>query len=357
MKNSLAIAIATGIQEKICRLIYPALNKSALLGHPEIVSFERYYRLGLCHDGFENVRIIRDLLPQPWYDRSRALKLLSLVPYLWQLFFMSFKTRHFVFFVDTGVLERSAIFFLKALGCKVAVLQDALKRRPTFGPQRSLTWFGGARADLYLLMGERYRAMVRPDNIVKIVGSPLYSNSIDPLPLGKNILVVNQCFAKYGEVSPDVEYNFIVRVLEDAVRYGPVELRLHPHNDSKRYRNLASPHIRVTQKRSLRQSLMEAGIVLGINSTVILEALALGRPVLTLAWHPSPFDQPVDDVVTRCNDRKQMCTALERWKNNQQSFTAEPEKVHEIIDSFIACEGNESIKRIVEILESFVSVL
>ncbi len=259
-----------------------------------------------------------------------------------------------MFFVDTGVLERSAIFFLQALGCKVAVLQDALKRRPKFGSQRSLTWFGAGGADLYLLMGERYRSMVRSGRAVEIVGSPIYNNRIESLPLGKNILVVNQCFAKYGEVSPDIEYNFIARVLEDAVCYGPVELRLHPHNELKRYRNLASPHISVTHKRPLRKSLIDAGIVLSINSTVILEALALGRPVLTLAWHPSPFDQPVNEVVTCCKDQKQMCAALERWRNNPQPAKAEPDKLQSIKGSFIAYDGDESKKRIIAALESFI---
>ncbi len=355
MKNKLAIAIATGIQERICRAIYPALSKSVRIGHPEIISLEGYYRLGLGYAGFEHVRIFRDRLTQPWYDRSRALKLLSLGPYLWQIYLTSLRARHFLFFVDTGVLERSAIILLKALGCKVAVLQDAMKRRPNVGSQHSLTWFGGGGANLYLLMGERYRSMVWSNKAIEIVGSPIYSNSIDPLPLGKNILVVNQCFAKYGEVAPDVEFNFIDRVIGDAIRFGPVELRLHPHNDSHRYRKLASFQVRVTQRRPLMQSLSEAGIVLSINSTVILEALALGRPVLTLAWHPSPFNQPVDDVVTRCSNHKEMCTALERWKNDRQSLIITPDKLRGTMNSFIACEGDASIERISTVLESFVS--
>lgn len=355
MKSGLAIAIGTGIQEKICRAIYPVLRQSSLLSRPEIVSLERYYRLGLCHDGFEHLRILRDSLPQPWYERSRVIKLLSLAPYLWQLFLMSFKTKHYVFFVDTGILERSAIFFLRALGCKVAILQDALKRRPTSGSQRSLTWFGGGGADLYLLMGERYRPMVWSGRTVEIVGSPIYKNGIEPLPPGKNILIINQCFAKYGEVSLEDEYNFVVQVIEYAVCYGPVELRLHPHNEPKRYMNLSSSRVKVTKRRPLRQSLTDAGIVLTINSTVILEALALGRPVMTLAWHPSPFGQPVNDVVTRCNNQGQMCAALERWKKNQQPLTVEPEKLQKIINSFIACDSDESKNRIVKALEFFVS--
>ena len=187
-------------------------------------------------------------------------------------------------------------------------------------------------------MGERYREMVMPGRAVEIVGSPIYDNRILPLPLGQNILVVNQCFAKYGEVSNDVEYNFIAQVLKDAVRYGPVELRLHPHNDLKRYQTLTSPLIKVTQKQSLRQSLIDAGIVLLVNSTVILEALALGRPVLTLAWHPSPYEQPVGDVVKCCKNQRQMCWELENWKNTRQLFSVETDKLEQLIAARIRAQ-------------------
>ena len=355
MRDGLAIVIGTGIQEKICRAIYPAIKESLLFGRSEVISLERYYRLGLCHKGFKDVHIIWNLLPQPWYTQNILLKLLGLLPYLLQLFLLSLKTKYYLFFVDTGILERSAIFFLRALGCKVAVLQDAMKRRPKTGSRRSLTRFGQGGADLYLLMGERYRSMVQSGCAVKIVGSTIYSNCIEPLPLGKNILVVNQCFAKYGEVSLDVEYEFIAKVLKDAIRYGPVELRLHPHNESGKYRGLISPNINVTRKRPLRQSLTDAGIVLSINSTVILEALALGRPVLTLAWHPSPFEQPVAGVVTCCNDNRQMCAALECWKNNQEYANINLKKLQSTINTFIACDGDESKNRIVAALKCFVT--
>jgi hypothetical protein len=357
MQKDLAIFFGTGVQEKIVRAIYPALCKSNLFGPPECLSLDRFYRLGLCYNGFEHVRIIQDYLPQPWYDRNRMVKLISLAPYLWQLLLISMKIKHFVFFVDTGVLERSGILFLKSLGCRVAVLQDAMKRWPLFGSRRSLAWFGGGGADLYLLMGERYRPMIRKESSVEIVGSPIYTNCIAPLPPGNNILLVNQCFAKYGEVSQEEEFIFIARVIEDAVRFGPVELRLHPHNDPERYRNLESPRVRVTQNRPLRQSLIDAGIVLVINSTVTLEALALGRPVLTLSWHPSPFDQPVNDVVTRCDDQVQMCAALERWKNHELSGPLDPDALRAVMNGFISHNGDQAKQRIVAALESFVSAL
>lgn len=354
MKSDLAIIIGTGIQEKICRKILPALNDSLLIKSPTVVSLDRLYRFGLYHGDFKPLILIKDIVSKPWYERSRTLKLFSLIFYVWQIFYLSLKIKHFVFFVDTGVLERSAIFILRKLRCKVAILQDATKREPRFGSKRSLTWFGGGGADLYLLLGERYESMIQGDRATRIVGSPIYYNRISPLPPGENILVINQCFAKYGEVGPDTEFEFIAKVVQEAVQYGPVELRLHPHNDLKRYQILTSYNIKITQKQSLGQSLCDAGIVLCINSTVILEALAVGRTVLILDWHPSPFKQPVDDGVILCEDQAAMCAALEKWKSEPHNLVVSSDRSQSIIKSFISFEGRESTRRIAAALESFV---
>ena len=282
MKSSLAIIIGTGIQEKICCQIIPDFYDSKVIGTPVVLSLERFYRLGLSHEGMKNIRVLKDNFSKPWYDRNLPQKILSLIPYLYQLLLLSFKINYFLFFVDTGILERSAIYFLRLIRCKTVVLQDAMKRKPRFSSPKSLTWFGSGGADLYLLIGERYKSMVRHNRPTEIVGSPIYKNNITPLPFGENILIINQCFAKYGEVNPEIEYEFIFEVVREAVQFGPIELRLHPHNDFQRYQALDSFNIKITQKQSVIESLMNAGIVLCINSTVILEALILGRPVVTL---------------------------------------------------------------------------
>jgi hypothetical protein len=88
---------------------------------------------------------------------------------------------------------------------------------------------------------------------------------------------------------------------------------------------------------------------------VILEALALGRPVVTLKWHPSPFDQPISDVVTSCSDREEMCALLKRFKTSQHVAGIDPESLQDVISSFIAFDGTESRDRIVSSLEAFVN--
>jgi hypothetical protein len=298
---------------------------------------------------------LKDFGMKPWYERSRKLKLISLIPYVWQIVWLSRQFKYFVFFADTGILERTAIGILNRLGCRTIVLQDAMKRKPVFGKPRSLTWFGGGGAHLYLIMGERYLSMLSGKRS-EVVGSPIYQNKVTPLPLGKNILLVNQCFARYGESTEIEEFEFIKEVVQAAEKYGPIELRLHPHNNATRYYDLKSSKIQVTQQGPVKKSIENAGIVLAINSTVILEALTSGRPVLTLDWHPSPFEQPIRQGITRCASLNDMSNVLQDWNKTKRDAMVPPvEILQKEVESFIAYTGQASKLRIAAAMERFAA--
>lgn len=336
-----AVFVGTNLQKKILTTLYSQISQNELM----ILSLDDYYRFGLIFDRFHNVCILNDRNKKPWYDRNTIQKMFSLFPFLWQLFKISRSIKNFIFFVDTGVLERSAISFLNILGCKTIVLQDALKRIPKYASKRSLTWFGGGGASVYLLTGKRFVAMVRK-GIIKVVGSPLYSNAVSEYPIGNKILLINQCFAHYGETSEREEYNFILDLLKDIKHHGEIELRLHPHNSYDLYKNLNSSNVIVTRNKPLKNSLMDAGIVIAINSTVIIEALCFGRPVLTLDWHPSPYYQPIKKGIIRCLSVQQLNYELTRWRQGQIKFKDFADDVWEEAAALIECSGNESIQRI-----------
>jgi hypothetical protein len=189
----------------------------------------------------------------------------------------------------------------------------------------------------------------------EVVGSPVYENKVRVLPPGEKILLVNQCFSNYGEATWKEEYEFVRQVIKAASDFSTVELRLHPHNDLSVYRRLRSQAVNVTLDRPLHKSLEDAGIVLAVNSTVILEAMLMGRPVLTLDWHPSPFEQPVRAGVTRCRDIHEMRDALKLWKNNGYRSPDLTETVQREILAFNAYTGEEAITRIVRALGSFIA--
>lgn len=351
----LAIFVGTELQKRILVTLYPELVKKI---HPStliIISLDSYYQFDLNLNEFDKVKNLAGFFKKPWYNRGPLLKLLSLFLFVWQILRLSYRCSHFLFFVDTGLIERTAITLLNLLNRRTAVLQDAMKRQPRQGEKRSLSWFGDGNADLYMLIGERYISMIRRERSeVKVVGSPIYSNEFVQLPPGKKILVFNQCFACYGETSEEVEYNFIRQVVEKASIHGPVELRLHPHNDPHLYKRLASDKIDVTYRKSLSSSLQEAGIVLAINSSAILESLASARPVLTLDWHPSPFRHLIKTGITRCADIDQMVYYLEKWEKGALTPEEIGKKNSRELIAHIAYSGPEAINRITDEIIAFM---
>ena len=350
----LAIVVGTDLQKRILSEIFEQLQKNLSPCEVNVISLDDFYQFGVTLDEFEEVVKLRSLFNKPWYDRGTFFKLISLPGFVFNFIKMSKDFTHFIFFVDTGVLERSAIKTLKTFGCHTIVLQDAMKMPPRFAGKRSLLWFGAGNADLYLLIGERCRHMVQRGK-TQIVGSPLYSNNYEKLPRGKNILIFNQCFARYGEVSEDFEYLFMKQVVELASQFGKVELRLHPHNSPERYEDLASETVEVSYKKKMSRSLESAGILLAVNSSAILEAFAVGLPVITLDWYPSPFEHQIETGIIPCKSIDVLSDKLFEWQNegcNFGNFTED--EICRELRAQIAFSGDESVDIIVNEVDTFI---
>ena len=351
--NCVAVFVGTKIQEKISRSIIPALQKSPLITQVSAISLNSYYQFGISLEGIGlSKELWRFPLP-PWYDRSKGLKLISLAPFLLQVAALSKQYMNFLFFVDTGLLERAAIKLLNLLGCRTIVLQDAMKRKPKNAKPGALTWFGSGKASQYLIMGPRYISMVENQSFFT-VGSPVFANTVESISAGKKILVVNQCFARYRETTEEEEFNFVCDVVHSASGYGQVELRLHPHNRRALYEPLCSNGVELSKEKPLIQSLHDAGIVLAVNSTVILEAAVLKRPVLVLDWHPSPYELPVQDIVTRCSDLDEMTSMLARWCKGDKTLVPGSDLVRAEVQRLIAYSGKESQLRITRAIEGII---
>ena len=350
----LAIVVGTNLQKRILSGIFKKLQKKLFPNETVIISLDDFFQFGMTLDEFEEVIKLRSLFKKPWYDRGVFLKLISLPGFVFNFIRMSKDFTHFIFFVDTGVLERSAIKTLKTFGCHTIVLQDAMKMPPRFAGKRSLLWFGAGNADLYLLIGERCRHMVQQGE-TRIVGSPLYSNNYEKLPRGKNILIFNQCFARYGEVSEEFEYLFMKQVVDVASRFGKVELRLHPHNSPERYKDLISTKVEVSYKKQMSRSLESAGILLAVNSSAIMEAIAVGLPVITLDWYPSPFKHQIEAGIIPCESIDVLSGKLFEWQNegcNFGSFTEE--EICRELRAQIAFSRDESVNMIVNEVYTFI---
>ena len=354
LSPKLAVVVGTNLQKRILSAIYEKLQEKLYPLEIVVLSLDSFYQFDVTLDEFSEVIKLRSLFNKPWYDRGVFFKLISLPGFAWNFIRISRSCTHFVFFVDTGLLERSAIMVLNRLGCHTIVLQDAMKFPPRFASKRSLLWFGGGNAELYLLIGERCLPMVQRGE-TRIVGSPLYNNNYKKLPRGKKILIFNQCFARYGEVSEDFEYLFMKQVVDVASQFGEVELRLHPHNSPERYEDIVSEKVEVSYQKQMAYSLESAGILLAVNSSAILEALAVGLTVITLDWYPSPFNHQIEKGIIPCESIELLSDKLSEWRKKGCAFGnfSEDEILHEL-HAQIAFSGCESVDMIVNEIDSFI---
>ncbi len=345
----LAVFVGTGLQARIAAAIVPDLTTVCDV---EVVSLDPLYQFGIDLTWTDDVHTIGRRHGDAWYERSRLQKARLLPGFCARMTRLAQRVTHALFYVDTGILERTAIRILGGLGVRTVVLQDAMKRRPKQGPEGGLTWFGAGGADLYLVCGERYRALCPPDR-TRVVGSPILPSRLTADTGGDQITFVNQCFARYGEVDLETEVAFVREVVSAARKYGPVEVRLHPHNDPAAYAGLAgSPgaqSVRVVQHDPLPETLAAARVVMGVNSTVLLEALAVGIPVFSLAWHPSPFELPVGPVVHRCDSLGAMERSLASMPDPPDSVAVAQE-----LEAHVAASGQEAVTRITRAIDGFV---
>lgn len=353
--SKLAVVVGTNLQKRILSEIYGKLREKLYPYETIIISLESFYQFDVTLNEFADVLKPRSLFNKPWYDRKVFHKLISLPGFIWNFIRLSGDCTHFLFFVDTGLLERSAIMTLNLLGRYTIVLQDAMKMPPRFASKRSLRWFGGGNAALYLLIGERCLPMIQRGES-RIVGSPIYDNRYKKLPRGGKILILNQCFARYGEVTEEFEYSFIKQVVDVASQFGTVELRLHPHNIPEKYEDLISENIEVSYNIPMSDSFEEAGILLAVNSSAILEALAVGIPVLTMDWYPSPFEHhQIERGVISCESIEVLREKLCCWKTGKELFTdLTDENIQKELQAHIAFSGKESIDVIAGEINAFI---
>ena len=101
-------------------------------------------------------------------------------------------------------------------------------------------------------------------------------------------------------------------------------------------------------------SLKEAGIVLGIQSTVILEAISYGKPVLTLDWLPVEFKNTIQVGAMRCKNIEEVCGLLKSWQDGDTVNKYSEEEIQNELYEFIAFSGQDSIQRINNAIENIM---
>jgi hypothetical protein len=117
--------------------------------------------------------------------------------------------------------------------------------------------------------------------------------------VGRYVLFTTQPFARYGVLSQkeqDALYGLAADGLNELARQIPIDvtLRIHP---SDRYQDIQALHKNSpagtsvqSPRKSLAEVLPDYDLVVGFTSTALLEAAAVGLPIIPIKTrHPSPL--------------------------------------------------------------------
>lgn len=213
---------------------------------------------------------------------------------------------------DVGVLERAVAAGVRAGGGSLALMPDGVVSRSTIietvraksiksladraavavnGLAGVRGRFGGTIPDLVLSWGRGWAGVWRdagvPDAAVAVTGCARFDAPV-PAAIGNNLLVCSQplWLPSYGPRAAATEwYGFLA---SDALAVDEVRIRLHPWERDETARTGLPAHVleRVSD-RPLAEDLAWAGVVAGPPTTVLLEAVASGRPAVLLSSHAS----------------------------------------------------------------------
>jgi hypothetical protein len=279
---------------------------------------------------------------------------------------------------DFGTLEQSLLRVTRSLGVRSLVVQDgvigpaqpkALRgRHGSGGPLFALKWllkvflqrallgisssrFGHGGTDLVAVTGQYVKdfliAQGRRAEEVLVVGQPRFdalerrtSRVARPacarqlnLPEDRKVvLFITQAFSTYGYLSEEEEEATVEKILDGLVALGPDVcrvLKLHPQERPDRYAPLLTRRgwndkVIVTKDVDLPSLLRCSDLVVTVNSTVALEAVILGIPIITvnLSAEGDYFPYAEEGVARGVYDEKDILPNAHALLYNSEAINA-----------------------------------
>ena len=176
----------------------------------------------------------------------------------------------------------------------------------------------------------------------------------------KKILVVTQPFLEDGIWSENFSNNFMEKLVGQLTIINDAEIviKCHPRENIKKYDKYIDrwPNIKFCQNEVLLQQLInEAGVIVGINSTVLLEALANNKKVVLLNY--LGFDDIYGFLRSSCvylsNSYAELNDVIARAFNEQVGCTIENNRKKYVYEQLYAIDGRAST-RIVSLMEKLI---
>lgn len=270
---------------------------------------------------------------------------------------------------DTGFLEQKFIQAAKTFRTLTALLQEGALRSSMVDAAtgQPAPVMGDGGCDLICTWGEGLADRLRARGVKSIVeptGNPLFDSLLpdrSPRHAGARdtVLVIGQCFGKYGEYSLEREHSVYEQIIAAIVARNNyrVVFKVHPQQDVSYYtalhQRMGMSFELMTSGESLA-SIQSADVVVSVASTMALEAFRLGVPALTLHYL-APFEVP--DLIRLpggCQSESEFCRFLdsaESWKALQTNLETNEEITRQL---FYKLDGN-ACERIVAALGRVVA--
>lgn len=167
-----------------------------------------------------------------------------------------------------------------------------------------------------------------PSERLRVTGNPHFEHFADGIERGAGdphrILFMSQPIKALTPAGKPPEYEFdeieVFEALERAFLTLPgeycLQIRLHPKEDPHHYDSYLGERISLATEPTLEEAIAEAGLVVGMFSPVLLQALAAGKPVIS--YEPGltgvdPFPTNRLGLTKRLDSEPELAEALRNY--------------------------------------------
>ena len=283
------------------------------------------------------------------------------------------------------VLPSDSIFYLRPfieqirnLGVKVAVVQ----KETTISPMALASLGETARrfvpfiCDVTTVCSQRHRLFQiecgTPDGLIVVTGQPRFDAYEAPAPHRSpgagalpHLLYLSYDDTAYLPLDSGCSWQDLRRqtelVISDAARSGRWRVTAKRHPQQPRSADWLDPAVKVaTQSADTRQLLLEADVVVGFQTTALLEAAAARRSVLYAAWGPVfdayqaqliPYDKH-PECVTHAAGPEQLAELLGR---DPESLARPTSDADPFIGEHLGVIDGGATERVIHVLRSLAA--
>lgn len=273
---------------------------------------------------------------------------------------------------DTGVVEQLLVHQAQELGIPVMLLQEGdwsaenVRRRH---PGRLMIGEGGCDAVAAwgprgagyfaeLGFGDKVTQTGCPKVVEAVLSAGDLRGTMDLAPTGPLVLLVLQCFARYGLMTREEERGVYEEALSALLQDEGISVLVAPHpshlpEELAWYRELVTRHPRAAflDRVDTEEVVPSVDLVAGVCSAVFSEAARHDVPALGLAyaWSLYPLDSQVPVMRLDAPEDLRRLAAESGWTARVEAHVAPIREAY--LQHTFAAEGDEAARRVKELLQ------